>query len=175
MGKLLHYNKKGLSTIITTLLLITLSIAAVALVWSFASNMVKHQIKNSEACQGNYNKVTLNGEYTCYENPGTGNYYLRFSLSIGDVTPEKVIVAVSSSGTVRSYEITNITGTVSGLTMYPSGSLNIVLPPKNGGYTYRTGTSSEKFDSIKIAPVFGGTQCEMSDSIVEIADCALWV
>jgi hypothetical protein len=176
MGRLLHYkfpDKKGLSAIITTMILIGISLAAVALVWTFVSGMLKGQIKSSEACYGNYDKVTLNRQYTCYENPGTGSYYLRFSLSVGDVRPEKIIVSVSASSAVQSYTIINATGLVAGLTMYPSGSTSIALPSRNGGLTYRTAAFTGKFDSIKIAPVIGGTQCDMSDSIVEIADCAL--
>jgi hypothetical protein len=177
MGKQLHSKiskKKGLSEIITTLIIIALSLAAVVMVWTFVNSMIKGQIKNSESCQGNYNKVKLNGEYTCYEDIG-GNYYLRFSLSVGDTRPEKVIVAVSSSSAVNSYAITNETGLVSGLTMYPSNSTNVILPDKNAGLTYRTAASTGKFDSVKIAPVFNGVQCDMSDSIVEISDCALFV
>jgi hypothetical protein len=175
MGRQLHSKpskKKGLSAIITTMILIGLSIAAVGLVWTFASDMVKKQTSDSTACYGNYDKVTLNGQYTCYEQTGS-NYYLRFSINIGEVQPEKVIVAVSSSSAVQSYTITNISGLVSGLTMYPSASTSIVLPNKNGGLTYRTAAFTGKFDSIKIAPVFKGVQCDMSDSIMEIADCAL--
>jgi hypothetical protein len=180
MGKQLHSKlskKKGLSAIITTMILIALSLAAVVMVWSFVSSMIKGQIKNSESCQGNYDKVTLNDQYTCYEAAGNGNYYLRFSISVGTVRPEKVIVAIAAANAVKSYEITNTTGLVSGLTMYPSNSTSIVLPDKNGGLTYRTDlvSSPGAFDSIKIAPVFNGVQCDMSDSIVEISDCALFV
>jgi hypothetical protein len=166
--------KKGLSGIITTMILIALSLAAVVMVWTFVNSMVQGQIKNSESCQGNYDKVKLNGEYTCYEHSGS-NYYLRFSLSVGAVRPEQVVVAVSSSSAVKSYIITNTTGLVNGLIMYPSNSTSIVLPDKNAGLTYKTGIFTDKFDSVKIAPVFNGVQCDMSDSIVEISDCALFV
>jgi hypothetical protein len=165
-------DKKGLSTIVITLILIALSLAAVVLVWTFVNSMIKGQIKSSEACYGNYDKIKINGEYTCYERVGS-NYYLRFSIGISDVRPEKVIVAVSSAGETKSYTITTNSTAIAGLAMYPSNNSAIMLPEINGGFTYRTSAFSAKIDSIKIAPVMNGVQCDISDSILEIADCNL--
>jgi hypothetical protein len=177
MGKLLlfkKFRKKGLSTIVITMLLIGISIAAVALVWGVTSSMVKGQIKNSEACFGNFDKIKLNGEYTCYELVGT-NYYLRFAIGLSDIRPEKIIASISSSGESKSYTILNSTGTVAGLTRYPSGSTSIALPEKNGGFTYRAGPFTGPIDSIRVAPVMAGVQCEVSDSITEFVNCELLV
>jgi len=167
-------NKKGLSAIITTLILIALSIVAVALVWTFISVLIKGNIKSSEACFGNYEKITINPDYTCYEQIG-GNYYLRFALSIGDITPEEVVVSVSSSSEVKSYRILSKASSVAGLTMYPTGNTSVILPGKNSGLTYRTEVFTGKFDMVRIAPVLDGTQCDVSDTISEIADCTLMV
>jgi len=171
MVKQLLY-KKGLSTIITTMILIGMSIVAIGLVWAFVSGLIKGQIKNSESCYNSYDKVKLNPDYTCYEHVGT-NYYLRFSISVGDVAPEKIVIGVASTSEVKTYEITNQTLSVEGLAMYPSNITSIFLPPKNGGLTYRTTAFTGKFDSVKIAPVFKGTQCDVSDTINEFVDCAL--
>ncbi len=166
-------NRKGLSTVVITVLLISLSMIAMILVWTFVSGFIKTQIKGSESCFGNYDKIQLNGLYTCYENPATGIYNLRFSLTVGDVDVEKVVVSVSSSDAVKSYEITNINKTIDGLFMYPSGDANIRLPGKNAGLTYNATGFISTIDSIQIMPVIGGNTCEVSDSTEEIADCAL--
>ena len=166
-------NEKGLSTIITTIILIALSMAAVVLVWVFVSGMVKKQISSSESCFGNYNKVTLNAQYTCYERISSTNYSLRFSLSIGNIQVDKVIVSVASASAVNSYGITNIGQNISGLYMYPSGVNNISLPNINSGLSYEATGFTSGIDSIQIAPVIGGNQCDVSDSITEIEDCAL--
>jgi hypothetical protein len=172
--KLHSKNRKGLSTIVVTLLLIVLSIAAVGLVWTFISSMVKGQIKNSEACYGNYEKIKINGEYTCYEQSGS-NYYLRFAIGLADVRPEKLIVAISSAGETKSYTITNVTSTTTGLVRYPSNSTSVALPEKNGGFTYKTGAFAGPITSMKIAPVMNGVQCDVSDSITEFVNCILLV
>ena len=166
-------NRKGLSTIVVTLTIILLSIVAVGIVWVFANNMIKKQISSSEACYGNYNKITINRQYTCFNKTSATNYNLRFSLSIGDITVDKVIVSVSSGSAVKSYTITNTPQIISGLAMYPSGSSQVNLSSKNAGLTYQATGFGAKIDSIQIAPSIGGNLCEVSDSVSDIEDCNL--
>lgn len=166
-------NHKGLSAVVTTVLLIALSMAAIVLVWVFVNNMVKKQISGSESCYGNYDKVKINGQYTCYERISATNYKLRFSLMIGDVQVDKVIVSVSSASAVKSYTIVNGTS-IPNLVMYSGTNPSIILlPGKNAGLTYNATGFSAKIDSIQIAPVIGGSLCEVSDSISDIEDCKL--
>ncbi len=165
-------NHKGLSTVVITVILIALSMMAVMLIWTFINKMIKNQIESSESCFGNYDKIKINGQYTCYEHNGSA-YNFRFSLMVGDVKVDKVLVSVSSESAVKSYTIENTNGTIEGLAMYPSGSATINLPARNAGLTYRATGFTSKIDSIRIAPVIGGTTCEVSDSIAEIEDCIL--
>jgi hypothetical protein len=166
------HNKLGLSDIVVTLILIVISLVAVGIVWGFVNNLINKQITTSQACYGNNNKVTINPQYTCYETAGTNKYNIRFSLSIGDVSVDKVIISVSSANAIKSYEITNTLQTVSGLKPVPSGS-QVVLPGKNSGLTYNATGFTSTPDLIKIAPVIGGTQCDTSDTISQIEDCAI--
>ncbi|MCL5018564.1 MAG: hypothetical protein M1416_02230 [Candidatus Pacearchaeota archaeon] len=165
-------DKRALSTIVITVILIALSMAAVVLVWGFVNNLIKKQIGSSESCFGNYDKITLNKQYTCYD---SDLQEFRFSLSIGDVTADKVIVSVSSASEVKSYEITNEEQTITGLENYPSGTTTIKLPVKNAGLTYSASGFTSVVDLVRIAPAIGGTQCEISDSLSQIEDCSLLV
>jgi len=175
MAKTSHYKKKGLSTIVTTVILVALSMAAIVIVWLFVNNLVKSEIKNSESCYGNYDKVLINKQYTCYEKIGA-NYKLRFSLSIGDIQADKVIVSVSSGGNVNSYTITNTAQSIANLVMYSgSNPANVILPGKNAGVTYNATGFSSKIDSVQIAPIIGGSLCEVSDTITQIGDCSLLI
>jgi hypothetical protein len=166
-------NKKGLSTLIVTVILIALSLVAVGLLWGFVSNIVNGQIKNSEACYGNYDKVKLNTPYICYETSDNVNYKVRVSLSIGDVNIDKVLVSISSKGSSNSYTISNTAQAINGLANYPSATTQIKLPDKNAALTYIATGFSAPVDYIRIAPVIGGVQCEMSDSTNEIPNCVL--
>jgi len=176
MAKRFHYKaskKKGLSAIVTTVLLIALSLAAVVVVWTVVNNTIKTQISNSESCFGNYNKIEINRQYTCYERISSTNYNLIFSISIGDIDVDKVVVSVSSEGVVKSYTLTNTPESITGLRMYPSGLADVNLSNKNGGLSYNATGFEGKIDSIKIAPYISGTLCDTADSVTDIQDCAL--
>jgi len=166
-------DKKGLSTIVVTVILVALSMSAVVLVWAFVNNLIKKQIGETESCFGNAEKITLNERYTCYEQISASNFKLRFSLAIGDIKVNKIIVSVSSAGSVKSYEIMNST-IIPNLVMYSGANpTTIILPGANSGLTYNATGFTSKIDSIQIIPVLGGTTCEVSDSLSEIENCVL--
>jgi hypothetical protein len=168
-------NKHGISEVVTTVIIIALSLAALVVVWGFVSNFINEEIGSSQSCFGNYDKVKLNKQYTCYEALEGGEFNLRFSLSIGDIDVDKVTVLVSSKSEVKSYIITNENQTISGLSRYPSGISSITLPEKNSGISYRVTGFDSKIDSIEIAPTIGDNLCETSDSFSEIDNCAVYV
>ena len=175
-------NRRGLSTIIITVILIALSMAAIVLVWGFVNNLIKKQIGSTESCFGNYDKVELNKQYTCYENLGNNQYAIRFSLTIGSVNVTKVVVSISSASAVKSYELTNEIQRFTDMTDYPcvgqcwyADNLDIKLPGKNSGLTYRIAGFNSVADLIQVAPIIGGEQCEVSDSISQIENCELLI
>ncbi len=167
MAKKLFY-KHGLSGIITAVIMIALVMAAAVIVWGVVNNLLKGQMESAEACFGNYNKVTINSIYTCYDS--TDNTF-HFSLNIGDIEVDEVIVSVSSEGSTNSYTLNNTASTVSGLGPYPSGSGDVNLSSKNAGLTYIASGFTEKPDLIRIAPVIGEQQCEISDTVSNIELC----
>lgn len=161
-------NKRGLSGIITAVIMIALVMAAAVIVWGVVNGTLKKQMEGAESCFGNFDKVTLNGIYTCYN---TVNKQFQFSISIGDIDVEKVVVGISAEGDQRSYTLTEEDQQDMGLTRYGSET-EVKIPGKNGGYTYIV---DEEFDEvpdlIQIAPVIDGQQCEVSDYISNIGSC----
>jgi len=170
-NKLQIKNRRGLSAIVITVILIALSMAAVVLVWTFISNVLNKEIKTTESCFASFDKVQINRQYTCYE---SSSDILRFSLSVGDVKVDKIVVSVSSASAIKSYEIANGT-TISGLSMYSGDDPDtIILPNKNSGLTYNATGFSSNVDLIQIAPVIGGSSCDVSDTISQIEDCTFF-
>lgn len=168
-------NHKGLSGVITVVIMIALVMAAAVIVWGVVNTLIRGQMESAEACFGNYNKITLNGIYTCYEYISADNYYVHFSLNIGDIEVDSVLVSVSAEGATNSYTLTNEDEvTIPGLANYGStgfGTDLIILPSKNAGKTYIANGFTEKPDLIKIAPVINGQQCEISDTLSNIEIC----
>lgn len=164
-------NKNGASEVISTVLLVGLVVVAVIAVGIIIRNIVSTESEKTQSCFSNFNEVTINNLYTCYNSSGD----LFISISIGDLDVDKVLVAISGTGTTKTLEITDTTSTIAGLTNYPTGTTSIILPDKNAGKTYSydlaTGGFSGSPDLIEIAPIINGKQCEVSDSLAEIEAC----
>lgn len=156
--------KRGLSGVITALILITLTLVAVVMVWGIVKSTITPSIEKSEACFGNFDKVTINDEFTCYLDPdGLNNVQVQFSISIADIDVDDVLVSILAGGESKSYELTNELESI-GLEDYSTGDTTVKLPGKNSGKTYIAKGFSEIPVSIKIAPTIKGNRCEISDT-----------
>lgn len=167
--------KKGLSGVITVLILITLVMAATGIIWTVINKIVKESLEEAEACFGNYEEVTINSEYTCYNSIGEGNVNVQFSINIGDIEIDELLISIATEDTSKTFKINNELQGIESLGPYPSDSGDVKLPGKNSGLTYiASGFSSEPV-LIRIAPVINNNQCEVYDSLSEIVDCLLLV
>ncbi|MEK6819673.1 MAG: hypothetical protein AABY03_00555 [Nanoarchaeota archaeon] len=159
-------NKKGLSEIVVSLILVALTVVSVVMVSVVVNNLIGEKIEKSEDCFGNFGKISINERYTCYNQ---GNNKVQFALSIGDVDVDEILVSISTQTETGSFTITNAEQLIGGLEYFNSTNL-VRLPDKNGGKTYFY-NFNDRPDSIKIAPLIGGTQCEVSDTVTDIDDC----
>lgn len=85
-------NKKAISGVIAAVIMIAVVMAAVIIVWGAVIPMVREQLKGTESCFGIFEKVTINSMYTCYNSSSNS---FQFSINIGDIDVEKVIVSIS--------------------------------------------------------------------------------
>lgn len=161
-------NKKGVSGIIATIIMVGMVIATISIVWNFVNDIVEDRLSESESCFGIFGEVAINSEYTCYNFSSNA---LQFSISMGDIDVDEVLVSISGEGTTQGIKIGNVAQTIIDVTNYPSGSVMISLPQKNSGSTYIKSNVATKPDSIKIAPIINQKQCEISDLLSEIDNC----
>jgi flagellin-like protein len=162
--------KKGLSTIVTTIIMIAIVIAAISIIWAVINGLINQKLGGTQACFGIFGKVTINPQYTCY-NTTSGKF--RFSISVEDIKIDSVLVSISGAGNTKSYKITDQNQTISGLTNYPNGT-GIIVPGENSGLTYLSSDFATTPDSISIAPIINGNQCDVSDTLNEIESCSFF-
>jgi len=166
-------NKKGLSSIIATLMLILLTLVLVGILWTVITNLFNKNISDTESCFDIFDKVQVNEQYTCF-NATTSE--LQFSISMGDISVSEVLIAISGNGQKKSFKLSNDDQTFNFLRPYNGNyNANVKLPLNNSGLTYFYNLSSQGFsgkpDKIELAPVIKGTQCDVSDSTTEIIYC----
>ncbi|MBT96784.1 MAG: hypothetical protein QF567_02720 [Candidatus Pacearchaeota archaeon] len=164
--------KKGLSGVVATIILVLLVLVAVGIVWGAIRGIINEKIDIVNSCFGNFEKATINSQYTCYN---SSSNEFRFSIDIKDTEIDKLLISISGRNETKSFEIPQLG---SSLIRNYNGNYNedIKLPGKNAGLTYVANISKVgKPSLIKIAPIIGGNQCEISDSLSEIDDCILLI
>lgn len=165
-------NKKGLSQIIATMIMIVLVLGAASIVFGVVNNLISEEIENSESCFGNFGKVTINNQYTCYDSDSNE---IRFLVNVGDIKIDGFLVSVAGKSGAKSFEIKN--NAINFVRIYNGVYGGAINPPKeNSGLTYFVNLSEmdiEDADSVTIAPIIDGTQCEVSDSLAGIDNCKL--
>ena len=171
MGK----NKRGVSAIVETVLLIALTIGVVAIVWAVVSNVVEKSISSSESCFGVFEKVTLNPRYTCYNDvAGTGKDEVWFSISFGEIEKvDDILVAISGEGNSASFKV--MEDKPAGLSYYPNRTRPVVIPRKSQGLTYiyeLPASFARTPESIEIAAIVDGEVCGNINPLKQFESCS---
>ncbi|MEK6895312.1 MAG: type IV pilin [Nanoarchaeota archaeon] len=173
---MLKKNSKGISNVLSTLLLIAIAVIAVAIVASFAINFVNDNLSNRDTCFNALDKVKLQSQYTC-----NTSSKLFVGVETGDVKLDKLLISLSGGGSVKSIEI-NGSANNNYLIIYGNSTSKIVVPGANGGITYQidiynagipVGSNPYKMtrvDSVSISPKFGTRVCDAVDQ-VQIVEC----
>lgn len=166
-------NKKAISGVIAAVILIGLTIAIVSIVWVVVNNLVTTELEGAQSCFGVFEKVTINNQYTCYD---SSSIKFQFSINIGEIELDGVLVSISGGGITKSFKITNNATTIENVLDY-TGSPLIKLPEINSGLTYvydlTAGGFSSSPDKLQIAPIVNKKQCGVSDSLSDIENCFL--
>lgn len=159
--------KKGLSGVISVVILIAIVLTVTAIIWVVINKTVEEGLGEAESCYNIAGKVTLNSEYTCYNSVLNKVY---FSINIGDIEIKEVLVSISSEDNSKVFTLTNETQIIDGLKNY-DGTEEVMIPGKNSGKTYIASDIYFEPVLIQIAPVMGENNCGVADSIAGIPFC----
>lgn len=168
--KIIKSNKKGVSGIVATVIMIALVIAIGGVVWMVVNNLVSEQLEDAGSCFDIFEKIEINNKYTCWNSTSDANEFL-FSVKVKDIDISKLVVSISGDGTTKSYTLTPEGKSIEGLKTYPDRDDLVKMPGKNEGLTYITTDFSNKPDFIEVSPVVGKKQCDSTDTLNEIDTC----
>lgn len=161
--------KRGLSAVIATVILILVTIIAVGIISSFIIPTVRDNLQQTGNCLDVVGKVELNPAFTCI-GTSAGTFVdegeLIVSVETGKIKIGGLIVVVSGNGASKNYKIENGPYAGGDISMY-RGSSNLILPGENEIKTYWISDIILPLNptEVKIAPIMGGNQCEISDKI----------
>ncbi len=167
-------NKKALSAVVATVVIILLTMAAITIVWTFVKKVINENQNQVDSCFNveTGEKVTLNELYTCYTEDS-----VQVSLNIADVEVDAVVISIMVGGNSKVVTLTNVERTYDDIKYYDNEEeTHLTLPGKNEGKTYIVSGFSgtiNNVDWIRIAPVVNTHQCGITSQINDIPNCAL--
>ena len=160
--------KKGLSTVISTLLIVLLVLGVTAILWSVSTGLINGQIKNSEKCSNILGQINFNSADTCYNSQLKK---LEVSISTKDIEVGGMIITVGNSASSKSVSIPNSDSNL----IHDYSSINTLTPlGKNEGRTYVISLTNLIVGDptfVKVAPIMGGVQCDVVDTLNGINVC----
>ena len=181
----MNKQKKGMSSIVATSLVITITILAGAILGSFIVPFVQKNLERSTECNDFENYFSLETELLgpiCYQTVSNNNYIVigaknDKTLELGVNGLNLLLIQVSNPGNPagKAVSINVKQGGASDQKLQLLGAgnqLSAALPPKSGEiltYVYNDG---QKYDRVDIAAIVGnGKVCERRSDRVKIAPC----
>ena len=167
-------NRRGVSGVVTTFLLVMLTIFLVAIVFVAIREGIGDVTEGSKKCFGNYGKVEFQREYTCYD---YFNNEVQISIRLGDIEIESLSVLILSEDDSEDFTLMSEGVSFPRLRNYGEEKNNaglVKLPGKKAGATYLYdwdfGASGEVTE-IKLVPIIAGKKCGVSDSFKGLEKC----
>ena len=157
-------NKKAISAVVATVLIILITVAAVTIIWAAIIPMINNKLSKGTTCLDAVSQLTIeNKGYTCLDG---NNLKIQIGHGATDVDLADIQVLVYASGNTQSFDLVK------------DGIVNNVsdLPKANEEKTFTiTPTNASAVDSVSLAPivVIGGS-AQACDTIapVKIRPCA---
>jgi len=163
--------KKGLSQVVSTVILIALSIALAAGVLTIVRSYVTGSLDSASSCNDILEKIIINPDYTCFD-PITNSTLISISRSEFDL--DSLLVSVSYEDSSTQFNLKGSPQNISGIKYYVQGGSpegSVALPKKESGKTYCYNATLTAPSLIEIAPKRGTNQCQVVDSFKEIPVC----
>ncbi|MEK6890791.1 MAG: hypothetical protein AABX03_01505 [Nanoarchaeota archaeon] len=146
--------KRGISEVITTILIILLSVAAISILAVFLVPFVRNNLEKSGSCVGVLDKIDLVQDSSCYSAKNT-TIRVRFK----DINVSELYLVLSNETASKNYKLK------SGESYnYLLAGNPVKMPDPNGGE--RTYLFNWSYNKASIGAVTKTGACDMSDEIV---------
>lgn len=166
-----------MSAVVTTVILVALSLAAVVMVWGVVQGIINDATRDIESCSDVFGKIEINKRFTCYN--ATSNE-LRLNMELSDIEVNKLIVSFTGQGGEGgSMELMD--GLKKPYLREYSGNYSeeVKLPQKYGKTTYVLNISdsnapiSSNPSKIEVSAEIKGKNCGKLDDVYSIEYCSL--
>lgn len=149
-------NKKGISDIVATVLLVLITIAAIGVVYGTVMPLIRQSVETSQKCSELKVEVKTEAGYTCYT---AKEVQMQVARGTSDVNMTGLQLQISGEGTSKTLKLYGgvVSSDVRALANLTYGQAGI-LPGKNEMVTYAINSSSpnvnmKSFEKVAAAPI----------------------
>src|SRR6056297_731534 len=128
-------NKRGISNVVSMVLILVLVMAAAVMVWNFVEDSLSDTMEETSSCHDARGKVTLENDQTCY-NITNAETQIKFMVEIGDVNVDELLVSIQTNKQSETYKLTSDQTNVANLTTYPKDNQFVSVPGEESGQIY---------------------------------------
>ena len=161
----MNSQKKGISAVVATVLIILITVAAITIVWAAIIPMINNQLDQGTLCLDAVSQLSLmDAGYTCIDSTAN-ELSLQIKKGARDFDLADIQVLISAEGNVESFSLLDTATTIT-----PAAITVADLPGANEEKVFVIDTSSVSgaVDSVKIAPIVkvGNTEetCSVSST-----------
>ena len=146
-------NKKGISAIVATVLIILITVAAVTIIWAAIIPMISNELGGATECFDASAALTVSSDYSCYD-ASTGNVSVQVARATGDFELVGMDILVSFEGSAETIT-------------YGEDE----VPQANGAQVYTisndTGSNQYTFSKIDSASVAARVQAGQTEKLCD--------
>jgi len=157
--------KKAVSALVATVLLILITVAAIGIIWSAVMPMINKATQYGQACMSARLQINTDSGYTCYN--ASGVVLANIDRGAEDFVPSAIQVIVAGGGQSKVFKILDNQAT-SGVTML-GGAATLYIPGTNEEKTYVITSGLTTTSEVAVAPVVkvGNTEkiCDVSSRV----------
>ena len=161
----MRMQKRAVSNLVATVLLILVAVAAVGIIWSAVMPMINKATQYGQSCTNARLSINTESGYTCYN--ASGAVWADIIRGAEDFTPSAIQVIVAGGGSSKVFKIVNNQATT-GVTMI-SNATTLEIPGVNEEKTYIITSGLTTTSEVAVAPVVkvGNTEktCDVSSRV----------
>ena len=160
-------NKKGISAIVATVLIILITVAAVTIIWAAIIPMISENLDKATRCGDATSQLTLKEDYTCWNGE---NMSVQVSRGSGPFDLADIKVILSIDGNDENYMVLDNAGAGTSTRGYTEAD----FPEINENKVFVMNNTNRP-DTVRVTPVIVSgqvlTECEASGRIITVRNC----
>jgi len=157
--------KRAVSNLVATVLLILIAVAAIGIIWSAVMPMINKATQYGQACTNARMQINTESGYTCSN--ASGVVLVNIARGADDFVPSGIQLIVAGGGQSNVFEVVNNQATTDVVML--GGTTTLQIPGTNQEKTYVITSGLTVTSEVAVAPIvkIGNTKktCDVSSRV----------